>query len=112
MPVNSSLPAIKPLAGTKKNFPKVTDTENFSETPKNSSGDEVGLNSSAVSASLKTADEDKFIQRKLMQPTEVLTNIIERNFDHQIARNFCDFCHSNFNSSYDVMYACVLLPFK
>ena len=73
MPVNSSFPAIKPLPGTKKNFPDVNARVNsqpmISRKPnKNSSGAEVGMNrmfpqlskarthhdSSAVSACLKT----------------------------------------------------------
>jgi hypothetical protein len=97
-PVKSSFPAIKPLPGAKKNFPEVTARVNSQPMIfwklGNSFGVEVGMNrkfpsvgktqlpkpqtlhdSSAVSACLKTADEDededKFIQRK---PTEVLTN--------------------------------------
>ena len=73
MPVNSSFPAIKPLPGTKKNFPEVNARVKLqpmiSRKPnKNSSGAEVGMNrmfpqvskarthhdSSAVSACLKT----------------------------------------------------------
>ena len=92
--LNSSFPAIKPLPGKKKNFPDVTARVNSQPMIfwklGNSSGVEVGMNrkfpsvgktqlpkprtlhdSSAVSDRLKTADEDKFIQRK---PTEALTN--------------------------------------
>ena len=96
--VNSSFPAIKPLPGTKKNFPEVSGRVNsqsmtFRKPNENSSGVEVGIyrmfpsvgkaqlpkprkyhDSSAVSACLKTADEDQFIERKSTQPTEVLTN--------------------------------------
>lgn len=77
MPVNSSFPAIKPLPGTKKNFPQVTGRVNsqrpitFQKPNKNSSGVEVDMkrisagkiqlsrprthhDSSAVSACLKT----------------------------------------------------------
>ena len=86
MPVNSSFPAIKPLPGAKKNFPRVTGRVNsqpmiFRKPNKNSSVDEVGMNrmfpsvgktqlpkprthhdSSAVSACLKsdTGNPKKF----------------------------------------------------
>ena len=100
MPVNSSFPAIKPLPGTKKNFPQVNGRVNsqpmsFRKPNKNSSVDEVGMNrmfpsvgkaqlskprthhdSSAVSACLKTANEDQFIERKSTQPMKVSTGEI------------------------------------
>ena len=47
MPVNSSIPAIKPLPGTKKNFPQVTGRVNSQPMifrKPNNSGVEVGLN--------------------------------------------------------------------
>jgi hypothetical protein len=49
MPVNSSFPAIKPLPGSKKNFPAVTGRVNsqpmiYRNPNKNSSGVEVGMN--------------------------------------------------------------------
>ena len=96
-PVNSSFPAVKPLPSTKKSFLGVTARVNSQPMIfwklGNSSGVEVGMNrmfpsvgktqlpkprtlhdSSAVSDRLKTADEDKFIQRKVTQPTEELNN--------------------------------------
>ena len=99
-PVNSSFSAIKPLPGTKKNFPEVSGRVNsqpmtFRKPNENSSGVEVGMNrmfpsvgkaqlpkprthhdSSAVSACLKTADEDQFIERKSTQPMKVSTGEI------------------------------------
>ena len=95
--LKSSFPAIKPLPGKKKNFPEVAARVNSQPMIfwklGNSSGVEVGMNrmfpsvgktqlpkprtlhdSSAVSDRLKTADEDKFIQRKVTQPTEELNN--------------------------------------
>ena len=95
--LNSSFPAIKPLPGKKKNFPEVAARVNSQPLIfwklGNSSGVEVGMNrkfpsvgktqlpkprtlhdSTAISDRLKTADEDKFIQRKVTQPTEVLTS--------------------------------------
>ena len=95
--LKSSFPAIKPLPGKKKNFPEVAARVNSQPMIfwklGNSSGVEVGMNrkfpsvgktqlpkprtlhdSSAVSDRLKTADEDKFIQRKVTQPTEESTN--------------------------------------
>ena len=99
-PVNSSFPAIKPLPGTTKNFPEVSGLVNsqpmtFRKPNENSSGVEVGLNrmfpsvgkaqlskprthhdSSAVSACLKTANEDQFIERKSTQPMKVSTGEI------------------------------------
>jgi hypothetical protein len=95
--LKSSFPAIKPLPGKKKNFPEVAARVNSQPMIfwklGNSSGVEVGMNrkfpsvgktqlpkprtlhdSSVVSDRLKTADEDKFIQRKVTQPTEELNN--------------------------------------
>ena len=97
--LKSSFPAIKPLPGKKKNFPEVAARVNSQPMIfwklGNSSGVEVGMNrkfpsvgktqlpkpqtlhdSSAVSACLKTADEDQFIERKSTQPMKVSTGEI------------------------------------
>ena len=105
MPVNSSFPAIKPLPGTKKNFPQVNGRVNsqpmsFRKPNKNSSVDEVGMNrmfpsvgkaqlpkprthhdSSAVSACLKSGTGNpkklEFKSKILVRKPETIGNKIE-----------------------------------
>jgi hypothetical protein len=102
MPINSAFPAIKPLPGTKKNFPEVKGRVNsqpmtFRKSNKNSSGDEAGLNqilpstgkiqlpkqrthhdSSAVSACLKTnvgkSKESEFKSKIPVRKPEIAGN--------------------------------------
>jgi hypothetical protein len=84
MPVNSAFPAIKPLPGTKKNFPKVKGRVNsqpmtFWKSNKNSSGDE---DSPAVSACLKTnvgkSKESEFKSKIPVRKPEIAGNRKEK----------------------------------
>ena len=82
MPINSAFPAIKPLPGTKKNFPEVKGRVNsqpttFRKSNKNSSGDE-DHDSSAVSACLKTnvgkPNESEFKSKIPVRKPEITGN--------------------------------------